>query len=652
MASGSGFGQFDGMRKDLLKLVARLTDVINATGPEVLIAKLTQLRDKVTSDGFQVLIVGEFNAGKSTVVNAMLGEKVLPAHGIPTTAVLTVVRWGDQPKADLFEYDQAAVGHIGTKHITVPVSELEQYVTIGAAKGVENKWGLVEAYWPLEIFRLGMEIVDSPGLNESPGHSRITLDYINRADAVAFVISALQALDQTERSLLDDQLRAFTHSNLFCLVNRINQVEDPDEAAEVISYVRTRLRDQWSLGDDRVFFINASGALTGRREGNKQLVDGSGLPEFEESLQHFLITDRARIKIEPPAVQIKTTAQETSIYIDGLVTMLDKDVDVLNAAYEEQRQPLNRLRTERASISGAIENHIQETRLKVQESARRMLVRAAGLCDEWSRDIDPAHKITVNFVHAKKNAEAAIKDVVTALSDRIMRYAGEWQSGELETLLEGRMQDLDDKVGKQLTAFVTGLEDIHAALLNAGDTGQEFVPTTKSRVLGIAGGLLLNPGSLIFGAQFGFKAMLKELLPQLGLVTVLAVLGAGPGFLLTALFGMGAIRALIKLKKVNDKLVATVATSVAGKLREDAADMAMVIADRVHAELDKQHLSIDEQMATGIVAVDQQVQQALRKRDRTQDENDAEKARLAAQRQELADIAKQADVILASWATS
>jgi tRNA U34 5-carboxymethylaminomethyl modifying GTPase MnmE/TrmE len=649
MTAQSRYEQFQGTRKELIDIVEQLMTVAAAIGNATVMITITELRDRVASDTFRVLIAGEFNAGKSTTVNAMLGDKVLPARGTPTTAVLSIVRWGEPPRALLYRTDKQSPDGLDPEPFPIEVTDLEHYVTVGASSGGPNEWGLAEIYWSLEFCRQGVEIVDSPGLNDSPDHSRITLDYVNKADAVVFVFSALQALTEAERAVVDHQLKIFSHDNMFCLVNRINQAGDADDVATVTGYLRARMKEYWALGEDRVFFIDASGALKGRQQGQPHRVQASGLPAFEHSLERFLTNDRGRVKIVPPAIQVQEIAAELRAYIDDLFTLLDKDVAELTAEYERQLGPLESLRKDRELISRSIENHLAGTRVQVEEAARRMLVSAAGSCTGWAEGIDRAHKVTFNLFKAKQNAEAATKEIASGLSEQILQYAQEWQEGELADIITARTDDLEAQVGEKFVAFAKSLEEIRAALLNVGATGDQYTPSAFSRGAGFAAGLVFGSAGAFIGAQFGFKAMFRQLLPQLGVAVGLALLGFGPGVLVTAVFGMSAISSIIHMEGLNKKIVASVTTAVSNKLRDEAADIARAIANKVHGEMDKQRLDIDRKLADAIATVHEQVQFALQQRNQKQESNAAVKDQLAHCRQDLADIDRRGSAVIKGW---
>jgi hypothetical protein len=652
MPEKTGYEQFNGIRKEIVDIVGQLGDVVDDIGNQSLRGTIEELRNRVTTDTFRVLIAGEFNAGKSTTVNALLGEKVLPSGGTPTTAVICVVRWGDQRSAVLYKTDKHRANGLDPTPVPIEVTELEKYVTVGASADGINIWGLSEVYWPLEFCRQGVEIIDSPGLNDSADHSRITLDYVNKADAVVFVFSALQALTAEERKVVDQQLKIFSHDSMFCLVNRINQVEDEDEVVKVVADLRARMNEYWGLGEDRVFFANSSGALRGRRLGQPALVEDSGLTAFEQSLERFLAADRGRAKIMPSAIQVREITAQARAYIDEVLALLDKDVAELTAEYERQRGPLDSLRKDRELIDRSIAHHLDGTRSMIEESARRMLKDAANSCPDWAASIDREHKVTLNPFRMREQSEAAMKEIVDGLSDQILQYAEDWQEGQLADLVTARLTDLEDQVGEKLVSFTRNLDQIRASLLSVGADDAQNVPSDLSRGAGAVVGTILNPTLGLYGAQFGFTAMLKALLPQLGVGIVLALVGFTPLALFGALFGMGAIQALLRADKLNKQLVGKVVEQVAAKLRDDAPDVAKAIADQAHAELDKQRVEIDRKLAASIDSVHEKVLFALQKRDEKQQSGAKLKQQLAADRQELADIDQRAAAVVEGFAMS
>ena len=178
---------------DLRETLARVpaTDADSAT----LAGSIRQLDDL-----FLIVIVGEFNSGKSAFINALAGARVLDEGVTPTTAEIQLVRYGE---------------------------------TIGSAR---DATGLCVVTAPVELLR-DLHIVDTPGTNAIVReHERLTLDFLPRADLVLFVTSADRPFTETERVFLD-VIRDWG-KKIVLVVNKIDILEGEAERDEVVGFVR------------------------------------------------------------------------------------------------------------------------------------------------------------------------------------------------------------------------------------------------------------------------------------------------------------------------------------------------------------------------------------------------------------------------------
>ena len=148
---------------------------------------------------FLIVIAGEFNAGKSALVNALLGEKVLPEGATPTTSRVTLVKWGER-----------------------------------AAEQVQDESFAVYTY-PLPLLK-ELNIVDTPGTNAIiRRHERLTDEFVPRSDLVLFVTSADHPLTESERQFLE---RILTWGKKIVLVmNKLDIFEDEAALEEVQDFI-------------------------------------------------------------------------------------------------------------------------------------------------------------------------------------------------------------------------------------------------------------------------------------------------------------------------------------------------------------------------------------------------------------------------------
>lgn len=148
----------DRRRRQLRKVIGDLATVaegLRAASAPV----LRKLDEQVGADSFRVLVIGEFKRGKSTLINAILGENILPAHARPTTAVPTELYWSETPTAVVHPAD-------GKAPVQVAVEDLSHYISIakGIRQDAENTspWKLAQVGWPLDMLQSGVVIIDSP----------------------------------------------------------------------------------------------------------------------------------------------------------------------------------------------------------------------------------------------------------------------------------------------------------------------------------------------------------------------------------------------------------------------------------------------------------------------------------------------------------
>jgi small GTP-binding protein len=213
-----------------------------------------------------VVVVGEFNAGKSALVNALLGEKVLPEGATPTTSRVTLVRWGEQ----------------------------------AAEQAVDENFAIHT--YPLPLLK-ELSIVDTPGTNAViRHHERLTEEFVPRSDLVLFTTSADHPLTESERQFLE-RILAWGKKVVFAL-NKADIIEDENALREVRLFVLKHAAEV--LGDTPEFFpVSARLAQRALSETDPEqrgrLRAASGLDVLEQYIASTLDnTQRLQLKFNNP----------------------------------------------------------------------------------------------------------------------------------------------------------------------------------------------------------------------------------------------------------------------------------------------------------------------------------------------------------------
>ena len=320
--TNQNYGQYAAFKEKQMELAGMLEDsseVIASLNMNNYRDNLKRLGEKVHNDTFKIQIVGTFSNGKSTVINSLLGEEVLPAYALPCTAVINEIKYAREKKAILHfknpmpekiptEISQKAQNHMQKykgkpiEPMEIPYDEIEEYVVIPLGKDakeweLESPYEKVELFWPLPLLENHVEIIDSPGLNEAETRTKVTLDYLSKADAILMVLNAEALCARDEMEFIENNLKQQGFEDPFFLVNRFDLIRDR-EKQRIKDFARLKLQDYTS---NEIFYISALDALDGKIDGDAQKVDASGLPAFESTLSDFLTRQKGKAKLAQPA---------------------------------------------------------------------------------------------------------------------------------------------------------------------------------------------------------------------------------------------------------------------------------------------------------------------------------------------------------------
>lgn len=516
------YGGFERHRTRLADLFARTEAMLEELELESRRRGLAELRGKVQSAHFKVMVLGEFKRGKSTLINALLGQRVLPAKAVPCTATINEIGWGEEARAvvhfrsplpeQLPQGLPAEVLEHLERHPEAPppldigAEELRRYVSIpDPAREQEDSVALtpyerVELSWPLDLCRNGVEIVDSPGLNEHGTRNRIVRDYLREADAVVFVSKCDVLASATEKEVIDRDLRGSGHEEIFFVCNAYDLIaaEDREEIREL---GLAALGSRTSSGADGVFFVSALEALEGREKADPERVQASGLPRLEERLARFLTHDRGRTKLLQPVRRLcSATSEVLGEVIPGQRKLLDEELSVVEDRRRELEPRIEAARQEKGYILSGLESSLDLLRREVEEAAEIFLEELPEGFTEWLEEVELETEIKIATIHQKEQLQTLVEELSRKTEAWIEERTAEWEAEILGPLVEKRMEAAMRRVEESVEHLGEELDRSRAAV---GLEGAETA-TAASRMgfalEGLAIGLVAQSVSLAFGA--------------------------------------------------------------------------------------------------------------------------------------------------------
>lgn len=205
-----------------------LLAVLGDTGEAQLVKRVT---DVAEDDRLRVVVFGDFNRGKSTLINALLGRELLQAKLIPTTGHITHVRYG-QPEQIIIHFCN------GTMQC-VELSQLNEISTLDSDGRVREDIESLTVEVDVPLLANGLELIDTPGRNEASRQSERAAAALMSADVVLWLLDARQCLHQREQEMTLAWLRERSGVPLLPIVNFMNLLDNNERRD-----VRERL-DHW-----------------------------------------------------------------------------------------------------------------------------------------------------------------------------------------------------------------------------------------------------------------------------------------------------------------------------------------------------------------------------------------------------------------------
>jgi GTPase Era involved in 16S rRNA processing/uncharacterized tellurite resistance protein B-like protein len=487
---------------------------------------ILSILDKVRAQKFRVAVVGEFSQGKSTLLNALLGEEIQPVRAIPCSGTVTVLRFGERTRV-LCVYNDGRQEEIPFENYQEKASISEQAALCGLSDelGQSTIQEIILEHPSLELCRHNVEIVDSPGLNEHPNRTEITQRLLQETDAAIFLANAARPLTQGERLLLEDLRSRLSRGeqgspadNLFVLINFMDLLRRQSDRNQVRQLVENFLQGSKPIitGDSRVHFISAQAALDAIIEGE----DSEFLQSFKaftSALEQFLIRDRGMIIVRQHASQLETVAQKFQEHLQQSIKTLDDDIQIAELDKKKIVDQIGevssrdfKIRALAQSLADNVCGHVTEAwqnwRLEVGAAVRQKSTA-------WTTEHHQKEKIITDF------SNQFIRDISHEIDSRLEgQIVQQFLSPSLDTLddfisdemraIQENLQALDSEIGSSLEGqFNLSLKNLginvnFANSLNPAE-GSGFMG-----FLGFGGGSGLLSGIALAGLGMSFVPVL------------------------------------------------------------------------------------------------------------------------------------------------
>lgn len=491
---------------------------------------MQKVREK-SGDSFVVLVMGMYSSGKSSLVNALLGENLLPTGFLPETAVLCQLEYSTEKKIIVYPKPDA-YGEKPPIVLTNPTPEtLRKYASIDNEAGlncknftserIESKFQRLVIRWPLEILKDGVVLVDSPGLNDPYNNDYITRSYLPAADAVIYVMNSLVPYCKEDRNQLS-ALNTKGMRNILFGCTYFDRVEKSgvEQTAKARDYLYSNALQHTDLDKEGVHFLSSIQGLVAKQTGNTELYQKSGFEGFEEYLSRYLVERKGTDQVKAFCERIEIYAQQLKQTAISLNAAAGIDTENLQARIVDAGKQLSEIQLQAQNTVQALRDTLSQSKESLRALIKDQLI---AMPDQVSlSDYEPKTRLPKGFdrlnpISVNKKSKEFNDECTEEFCNRVSLQVNQWIGSDLSPELERIEQEAMRNVLQDLQTIAQSLENVELTITGGKKSGA-LAQTLGSTALSVALGLLMgSPYYAAMSSMYGIGAAVKGLSTYVGL---------------------------------------------------------------------------------------------------------------------------------------
>lgn len=499
---------------------------------------------KKTAEAFKVLIVGAFNAGKTSMVNALAGrENFLPTGDLPETGVITELIYGEQYRITLYPKEGSGV----TEPIVLidpPEDVFKKYCSIDNKASMSGEltsnmqYERVVVECDIPLLKEGIMLIDTVGMNDPWGNDFITERYFPKSDAVIYLMDSNHIYTAEDKRLLTrindygfrDLIIVYTKFGDVMHRNRRKPQSVMDEFCEV---ARQQAANHTDIGDMGIHFIDSLDGLDGKLSGDHDMVVRSGIDGLEKFYTRYLVENKGRMKIQTLNNSMQRLSGELTSLADKIKVGANTDIDDLNSRIVKANQDLEIAEQNMLASVARFKDTVQNARPLLEASITNhvgQLANRVNLNDYTLKEELPRGMQKLIPGQENKKADAIRKECQKELNRQMEVNNKQWVSTDLARQLQAIIKEGIEDIGKELFDFYVQMDAVDAKL--SGDYSKAKTKRTITDVVtGVAytvltGDVFTGTMSFTHGAGALGKAVAGQ--AAVGVVAGIAIAAGAP----------------------------------------------------------------------------------------------------------------------------
>lgn len=365
-----------------------------------LLSDLFLCLERIDRPDISATFFGVFKAGKSTLLNAMIGHKLLPSGINRVTGIITKLRFTPEVSARVFFKDSK-------EPVDIQLDDVDQYIRLDTSSGgsiIPNSVGHVEIGLPEPRFSPNVLYIDTPGLRDTPELTKQVVKELAFADLAIMLVDATQIFGEEEQETAH-HVNDLLEGNIIFVITKLEVIEEGLQ--EVVTWVESSLSNEGYgndvVGKPRVFPVHSKHVLELRSNGAEESTDYNGLVQFENWLKDSLGTSTG--------IQIATQSRLSVVRYH-----LGELLQLCARKNEELSKPLNHLR----------QKH-EDKKAKAQGKSLLRYRTATKLLKRYKNELISAQQslqseIVQNVMHLYDSKKDWQEEIGGAIEDSIAKF--------------------------------------------------------------------------------------------------------------------------------------------------------------------------------------------------------------------------------------
>lgn len=351
-----------------------LREIAHSINDKPLVNAFHELAEKIQADRFYLVIVGLFKRGKSSLINALIGQELAPVAVTPLTSVITFFEFGTEKRAQVLFSDG--------RNENIPLSAVVQYVSEEENPENMKQVQFLRIYTDAPLLEQVI-LVDTPGLGSLFSHnSDTTLKFLPKIDAALFVLSADIPISKTDEEFLM-QMKTSIPNVLFVL-NKADLLSD-EELRKMVKYNLASLKKIFRDHDEIELIPVSSRAYFQKGNGNGTNDDGN-LELLHAKIREKIIQSKDEILTLQSIRQIMALACQLSTLLKVKSDTLQLPMNELEHKRHSMQESLEFLAAGKEDFEAVIKQRIDQLRKKVTSETEQKRQELETYCNRHLKE--------------------------------------------------------------------------------------------------------------------------------------------------------------------------------------------------------------------------------------------------------------------------